>query len=88
MFGEKLQIFNNFKHLGHSLSTNRNILRIDNIINDMKTETNVLFNNFYNLYLYFNNHCLSLYDSELYDINDASIKILYTFIMESLMSQN
>ena len=49
----------------------------------MKTKTNFLFSNFNNLNFYsrqllFNNHCLSLYGSELYDVNDASINKLCT----------
>ena len=43
MFGEKIQSFNKFKYLGHTLSTSRNILTIDTIINEIKTKKLMFF---------------------------------------------
>ena len=72
--GEKLEIVNSFKHLGHTIVNNRNFINIDEIIHDMKVKCNIILNEFRfadtdTKVKLFNSHCLSLYGSPLWKLD-------------------
>ena len=83
MFGQRIPLTDTFNHLGHTISNSRNLLNIEGILRDMKNKTNAIFNCFNHLdfnsrRVLFNSQCLSLYGSELFDINCSYINQICT----------
>ena len=46
MFGKQISIANDYKHLGHIISNERNMVDFNNIISDMKVKTNIVTSDF------------------------------------------
>ncbi len=70
IFGRKIRIVLEEKHLGHVLSSRGSLVNIDSVIKDMKVGTNIIINQFQFTSLtskiqLFNSQCMSLYGSQL-----------------------
>ena len=79
--GQKIDFLTSCKHLGFNIVNNNQIYDIQSVINDMCIKTNILKSNFHSLssdskIKLFNSHCLSLYGSELWNLENNSLKRL------------
>ena len=79
MFGDRIFSKNSVKYLGMHVTNNRHFYKLSESITDMKVRTNVTTSNFKCLdhcskASLFNSHCLCLYGSCLWDLDDPLIK--------------
>ena len=79
--GEKVKIMSQEIHLGNVLSTEGNLINMDKAINDMKSRTVAIMNNFNNVSFkskvtMFNSQCMALYGSQLWNLSDSNINKL------------
>ena len=79
--GDKIKIVQKEIHLGNTLSTVGNMICMDKTINDIKSRTVSIVNNFKNIsykskVMLFNSQCMALYGSQLWDLTDDNINQL------------
>ena len=87
MCGTKVRTVTDEKHLGHIFSSEYgqtfNLIKIDNVIRDMKVRTNIITTQFKPISwksktTVFNSQCLSLYGCQLWRLDDIKIEKLCT----------
>ena len=81
--GEKVEQVKSLKYLGHYLLENRQDPHVQHIKQDFVVKANSVLGDFHNVSSHikfdlFNTYCMSLYGSHICDLNDSSMRPLYT----------